>query len=163
MTRSKISKPLEPITLYLNTEINCTKIYNSDNTKILEYQFNNLNLNLSEYCVMKLISIAHDAGAHGDSIICFRVKGLSINNELYRSNDNSPYPIIFANAWKANEPAYFDQQLGGIFLNNQLINNFSFVLSDTLNDINSGVPLGLQFLIGISFIPYDRKYSDIEF
>lgn len=159
-----ISKPMENVVLYLNTEVNCTKkVVNSKN---VEFSFNISPIVLNEYSVMKLISIAHDASNHGtnhgNNIIQFRLSNnIQYNPDLYRSNDNG-LPILFAMNWVDNEPAFWDSQLGGIYLNPQTINNITFVCSDSLSNTYNGIDTTLQFLIGIAFQPYDRQYSAVE-
>jgi len=159
-----ISKAIENVVLYLNTEVNCTKrVINSKN---VEFSFNLSPIVLNEYCVMKLISIAHDSNSHGtnhgDNIIQFRLGNtIQYNPDLYRSNDNSA-PILFAMNWVDNEPAYWDGQLGGIHINPQTINNITLICSDSMTNSFAGIDASLQFMIGIVFIPYDRQYSEVE-
>ncbi|HEY9702616.1 MAG TPA: hypothetical protein V6C58_09230, partial [Allocoleopsis sp.] len=111
-----ISKPIENIVLYLNTEVNCTKkVINSKN---VEFQFNNMSpIVLNEYCVMKLVSISHYApnhANHGDNILQFRLgNNVNYNPDLYRSNDNG-LPILWASTWTTNEPSFWYSELGGI-------------------------------------------------
>jgi hypothetical protein len=161
-----ISKPMEEIVLYLNTEVNCTKREIAG--KNVEFSFNISPLVLNEYCVMKLVSIAHDTSGsshntlHGNNVIQFRLSNnIQYNPELYRSNDNS-LPIMFAMNWVDNEPAFWDSSLGGVHLNPQTINNITFIVSDSLTNTYGGVNNGLKFLIGLVIIPYDRQYSAIE-
>lgn len=159
-----ISKPIENVVLYLNTEVNCTKrVINSKN---VEFSFNLSPIVLNEYCVMKLISIAHDSTNHGtnhgDNIIQFRLGNtIQYNPDLYRSNDNT-LPILFAMNWVDNEPAYWDGQLAGVHINPQTINNITLICSDSLTNSYGGIDASLQFMIGIVFIPYDRQYSEVE-
>lgn len=159
-----ISKPIENVVLYLNTEVNCTKkVFNSKN---VEFSFNISPIVLNEYCVMKLISIAHDSinhgNSHSDNIIQFRLNNnVQYNTELYRSNDNG-LPILFAMNWVDNEPAFWNSDLGGIHLIPQTINNITLVCSDSLSSTINGVDTSLMFLIGIVFQPYERQYSAIE-
>ena len=158
----KVSKPLENIVLYLNTETNCTK--NTVSSKNYEFTWNISPIVLNEYSVCKVISIAHDATAtidHSDNIITFRLKDVIYNPELYRSTDNSAYPIIHAMPWDT-ESQYYDPSLGGLYLTPQTINRISIVPSDSTTNANGGVSSSVQFIIGIVFQPYDRKYSDVE-
>lgn len=160
-----ISKPMESVVLYLNTEVNCEK--KVINGKNVEFRFNNISpIVLNEYCVMKLVSIAHDATNHGtthsDNVIQFRLSNnIQYNPDLYRSNDNG-LPILFAMNWVDNEPAFWNSELGGIHLNPQTINNITLICSDSLTNTYNGVDSSLMFLIGVVFIPYDRQYSAIE-
>ena len=159
-----ISKPIENIVLYLNTEVNCTKkVINSKN---VEFQFNNMSpIVLNEYCVMKLVSISHYApnhANHGDNILQFRLgNNVNYNPDLYRSNDNG-LPILWASTWTTNEPSFWYSELGGIHLPPQTINNITLVVSDSMTNTYAGVDTSLQFIIGVVFIPYDREYSAIE-
>ena len=56
-----VSKPLENIVLYLNTEQNCVK--RNANGRNYEFTWNISPIILSEYSVLKVGSVAHDASA----------------------------------------------------------------------------------------------------
>lgn len=159
----KYNKPLENVILYLNTETNCTK--NNANSRNYEFSWNISPIVLSEYSIAKVFSVAHDAGTHStdhaDNIITFRLKDVIYNQELYRSTDNSGFPIIFSMPFDT-ESQYFNADLGGLYLTPQTINRISIVASDSTTNANNGVSQNIQFVIGIVFQQYDRKYSDIE-
>lgn len=161
---NKSTKPIENIVLYLNTEVNCNKRTNGS-TITYEYSWNISPIVLSEYSVMKLMSIAHTSPNHGQDhgskIIQFRVGGLQYNPELYRSSDNG-LPIIFASSWADNEPPYWNSSLGGLYLIPQTINRIVFQVSDTLTDPSAGADIDLQWVIGLCIIPYDRSFSTTE-
>ena len=84
-----------------------------------------------------------------------------INPELYRSTDNSGYPIIHAMPWDT-ESQYYDPSLGGLFLVPQTINRISIVVSDSVSNANNCINSSITFVIGLVFQPYDRKYSLTE-
>ena len=157
-----ISKPIENTILYLNTETNCIK--NTSGSRNYEYTWAISPIILNEYSICKVFSIAHDAsvvGDHEDNIITFRLKDVMINPELYRSTDNSGYPIIHAMPWDT-ESQYYDPSLGGLFLVPQTINRISIVVSDSVSNANNGINSSITFVIGLVFQPYDRKYSLTE-
>lgn len=157
-----ISKPIENTILYLNTETNCIK--NTSGSRNYEYTWAISPIILNEYSICKVFSIAHDAsvvGDHADNIITFRLKDVMINPELYRSTDNSGYPIIHAMPWDT-ESQYYDPSLGGLFLVPQTINRISIVVSDSVSNANNGINSSITFVIGLVFQPYDRKYSLTE-
>ena len=157
-----ISKPIENTILYLNTETNCIK--NTSGSRNYEYTWAISPIILNEYSICKVFSIAHDASLvadHADNIITFRLKDIMINPELYRSTDNSGYPIIHAMPWDT-ESQYYDPSLGGLFLVPQTINRISIVVSDSVSDANNGINSSITFVIGLVFQPYDRKYSLTE-
>jgi len=160
----KLLKPLENIVLYLNSETNCTKT--SDTTRNYEFSWNNIMpISLQEYSICKIVSIAHDANVHstdhGDNIITFRLKDVIYNTELYRSTDNSGYPILHAMPFDTETP-YNDLSLGGLYLTPQTINRISIVVSDSMTNANNGISANVKFLIGLVFIPYDRVLSAVE-
>lgn len=157
-----VSKPIENTILYLNTETNCIK--NTSGGRNYEYTWAISPIILNEYSICKVFSIAHDAsvvGDHADNIITFRLKDVMINPELYRSTDNSAYPIIHAMPWDT-ESQYYDPSLGGLFLVPQTINRISIVVSDSVSNANNGINSSITFVIGLVFQPYDRKYSLTE-
>lgn len=157
-----VSKPLEDVILYLNTETNCTKTTISG--KNYEFSWNISPILLNEYSVCKPFSIAHDATAitdHSDNILTFRLKDIIINPELYRSTDNSGYPIIHAMPFDT-ESQYYDSSLGGLYLVPQTINRISLIVSDSTTNAQNGVSSSIQFVIGLVFQQYDRKYSLTE-
>lgn len=158
----KISKPLENVVLYLNTETNCVKTTNG--SKNSEFTWNISPIVLNEYSICKVISIAHDATVateHSDNILTFRLKDIVYNPELYRSTDNSAYPILHAMPFDT-ESQYYDPSLGGVSLIPQTINRISIVASDSTTIPQGGVSANIQFIIGVVFQQYDRRYSDIE-
>jgi hypothetical protein len=161
-----ISKPLENITLYLNSAVStCIKRTNGAGTKNIEMTFPISPLTLSEYSVLKIMSIAHastnHASHHGNNVLQFRLSNnISYNPELYRSNDNSP-PILFAMNYTDNEPAFWSN-IDGLYLQPQTINNITLILSDDLTNAYAGIDDDLNFIIGLVFQVYDRKYSDVE-
>jgi hypothetical protein len=119
---------------------------------------------MNEFSICKVISIAHDASAttdHADNIITIRLKDIMINPELYRSTDNSGYPILHAMPWDT-ESQYYDPSLGGLFLVPQTINRISVIISDSVTNAHNGVSDSIKFVIGLVFQPYDRKYSLTE-
>lgn len=162
--RIKNIKPLEPYTIYLNTEQNCQKYTVNSLTKTFTWNVSPIVLN--EYSVLRLMSIAHDASNHashhGDNILSFRLKGVVYNPELYRNSDNSPYPIIFASSWTDNEFQYWNSSIGGVRLPPQTINTITLVASSSLSDAEGGIDSDLSFMIGLTIEPYDVKYSDYE-
>lgn len=160
----KLLKPLENVILYLNSETNCVK--NNANGRNYEFTWNNISpISLNEYSVIKVISIAHDASIHSadhsDNIITFRLKDIIYNPELYRSTDNSGYPIIHAMPFDGESP-YNDLSLGGLYLTPQTINRISINVSDNMSNPNNGINQNIQFLIGLVIQPYDRVMSSIE-
>lgn len=188
----KSTKAIENITLYLNTEVNCTfrfdnGVYTTDYvkydaatppnitdsfdikrtnaTKVYEYTFYISPIVISEYSIMKLVSIAHTSSNHGTDhgikIITFRVNGLQYNPELYRGNDNGA-PVIFSSSWTDNEPQYWNSTLGGLYLNPQTINRIVLQVSDDLTNPNAGIDPDLKWVLGLCIIPYDRRFSDTE-
>jgi hypothetical protein len=161
--RIKNVKPLEPYTIYLNTEQNCIK--NTVGAMTKSFTWNVSPIVLNEYSVLRLASIAHDASSHGnhdDNILSFRIKGVIYNPELYRNSDNSPYPIIFSSSWHNNEFQYWNSSIGGIRMPPQTINNITLIASESLADAEGGVNSALSFMIGITIEPYDVRYSDYE-
>jgi hypothetical protein len=157
-----VSKPLENVILYLNTETNCIK--SSGNSKNYEFTWCISPIILNEFSICKVISIAHDAAAttdHGDNIITIRLKDIMYNPELYRSTDNSGYPIIHSMPWDT-ESQYYDPSLGGLYLVPQTINRLSVVISDSVTNAQNGVPDTIKFVIGLVFQQYDRKFSLTE-
>lgn len=171
----KILKPLEPVILYLNTETNCTKKDNATvdaqgnpvaATRNLEFSWNNISpIFLNEYTIVKVFSVAHDANVHStdhsDNIITIRLKDVIYNPELYRSTDNSGYPIIHAMPFDS-ESTYNDLSMGGLYVVPQTINRISLIISDSMTNPHNGVLLSMKFIIGLVFIPYDRVMSAIE-
>lgn len=161
----KVSKPLENVVLYLNTETNCVKTQNSAGTKNVEYTWTISPLVLNEYSILKVFSVAHDATTHNtdhaDNIITFRLKDVIYNPELYRSTDSSGYPIIFSMPFDT-ESQYFNADLGGLYLIPQTLNRISIVASDSTTVGNNGVSTNIQFVLGICIQQYDRKYSEVE-
>jgi hypothetical protein len=161
-----ISKPLENITLYLNSAVStCIKRTNAAGNKNIEMTFPISPLTLSEYSVLKIMSIAHAStnhgSHHGNNVLQFRLSNnISYNPELYRSNDNSP-PILFAMNYTDNEPAFWSN-IDGLYLQPQTINNITLILSDNLTNAYGGIDKDLNFIIGLVFQVYDRKYSDVE-
>lgn len=155
-----ISKPLENTILYLNTETNCVK--NNIDGRNYDFSWTISPIILSEYSICKVFSIAHDAANaaldHADNIITIRLKDVMINDELYRSTDNSAYPIIHAMPWDT-EAQYYDPSLGGLFLVPQTVNRISLVISDSTTNAMNGVPDTIQFIVGLVFQPYDRNFS----
>lgn len=162
----KYRKPLENYVVYLNTEQNCVKRYNSGNTKTIEYTWDISPIVLSEYAVVKLISIAHDVASggtgHGDNPLVFHIKDLQFNPELYRSSEDCPYPIIFGCAWRNNETSYWNGENGGVFVIPQTIRRISMIVSDDLLNSYAGISKDLQFIIGLSVQQYERRWSDVE-
>lgn len=181
-----ISKPIESYNLTLNTEQNCTIRYDNATvsteyvvrneagvitdsfaiikagaTTAYEYSWNISPLILSEYSVLKVKSVCHQNGNHGDKIIQFRLKDVMFNPELYRSTDKSGNPLIWANAWRNNAPAFWTGDVA-IHLLPQTINRISLVLSDNTGNSFNGIDKGLEFIIQLSIEQYDRKYSDVE-
>jgi len=165
-----ISKPIENTILYLNTSTNCIKV--NDVTKNYEYTWAISPIILNEYSICKVFSIAHDAsqtagGApdesvkHGENIITLRLKDVMINPELYRSTDNSGYPILHAMPFDS-ESQYYDPSLGGLFLTPQTINRITIIPSDDASKPYNGVNKDITFIIGLVFQQYDRKYSLTE-
>jgi hypothetical protein len=159
------SRALENIVVALNTEIGCVRTNNTADSKTINFTWNNLNIHLGEHAVMKLVSIAHDAGTHatehGDSILQFRLGGgVRYNPALFVSSDKGA-PLIFASSFDA-ENQYNFSDIGGIYLEPQTINNITLSASDSLSDIAAGINKGLQFLIMLVIQPYDKKYSAIE-
>jgi hypothetical protein len=165
-----ISKPLENVVLYLNSGLPATnttirKITNSAGTKNTEITFFISPITISEYSVLKVMSIAHasssHASQHGNSVLQFRLgNSIQYNPDLYRSNDNSA-PILFAMSYTDNEPAYWSN-IEGIYLPPQTINSITLILSDDLANPAGGIDKDLNFIIGLVFQEYDRKYSDVE-
>ena len=158
----KLSKPLENIVLYLNTETNCIK--NTISGKNYEYTWAISPIVLNEYSICKVISIAHDANAdtdHSDNILTFRLKDIVYNPELYRSTDNSAYPILHAMPWMT-ESQYYDPSLGGVSLIPQTINRISIVPSDSTTNAQGGISENIKLIIGVVFQQYDRTFSNVE-
>jgi len=157
---------MEKIVLYLNSEVNCVKRANGTDTKNIELTWNISPIVLSEYSVLKLITIQHTSTSHSSihsgNILTFRLKDVLYNPELYRTNDNIAYPVVFAGSYKDDEPAYYNYVSAGISLLPQTINTISMILSDSITDGFSGIDVDLKFLIGLVFEPYDRTYSDYE-
>ena len=110
---------------------------------------------------MQHTSTSHSA-KHGGKILTFRLKDVLYNPELFRTNDNSPYPVVFAGSYTDNEPAYYNYQSCGIGLLPQTINTISMILTDDISNAYSGIDADLKFFIGLSIEPYDRTYSDYE-
>jgi hypothetical protein len=157
-----VSKPLENIILYLNTATNC--VINNSGGKNYEFSWHISPIILNEYSVVKVFSIAHDAvnaSDHGDNIITIRLKDIMINPELYRSTDNSGYPILHSMPFET-ESQYYDPSIGGLYLTPQTINRLSLVISDSTTNANAGVSENIKFVIGLVFQQYDRKYSFTE-
>lgn len=162
MVLKNISKPLENIVLYLNSETNCDK--QTRNDRNYEYTWSISPIILSEYSVCKVVSVAHDASAdsdHADNIITFRVKDIIHNPENYRSTDNSGYPIIFSMPFMT-ESQYYNADLGGLYLVPQTVNRITIIPTDSTTNAYNGVNANLQFVIGLVFQQYDRKFSDVE-
>jgi hypothetical protein len=161
----KYSRALENVVVALNTEQNCIKRENTAGTKNVEYTWTNLGIDLFEYSVMKLVSIAHDctthATDHGDNIIQFRLKNVYYNPSLYKTSEKSSYPLIFASSYDS-ENQYNFSDLGGIYLVPQYINTISFVVSDSMTDCEAGLSKNMQFIIMLVIQPYDKKYSALE-
>lgn len=172
----KLLKPLENIVLYLNSETNCTKVDNTVRntngdittpaTRIYEFSWNNIMpISLNEYTALKVISIAHDTTTHntdhGDNIVTFRLKDVIYNTDLYRSTDNSAYPILHSMPFDTENP-YNSLSLGGLYLTPQTINRISIVVSDSMTNANNGISANMKFIIGLVFIPYDRVLSAVE-
>lgn len=159
----KISKPLENIILYLNTETNCIKT--TADLKNYEFTWAISPIVLNEYSILKVFSVAHDANVHNtdhaDNIITFRLKDVIYNPELYRSTDNSGYPIIFSMPFDT-ESQYFNADLGGLYLVPQTLNRISIVVSDSTTIGHNGISQDIQFVIGICIQQYNRKFSDTE-
>jgi hypothetical protein len=163
MVLKNISKPLENIILYLNSETNCVK--NTSGSRNYEFTWQISPIILSEYSICKVISVAHDAVTHStdhaDNIITFRLKDIIYNPENYRSTDNSGYPIIHSMPFDS-ESQYYNADLGGLYLVPQTINRISIIPTDSTTNANNGVNSNIQFIIGLVFQQYDRKFSDIE-
>jgi hypothetical protein len=161
-----ISKPIENITLYLNSAVStCIKRTNQAGTKNIEMTFNISPITLSEHSVLKIMSIAHASdnhgSQHGNNVLQFRLSNsVQYNPDLYRSNDNS-LPILFAMNYTDNEPAFWSN-IEGIYLQPQTINSITFVLSDDLTNAYNGIDKDLNFIIGLVFQLYDRQYSAVE-
>jgi len=163
MKTKVISKPIENITLYLNSAVNTERRTNG--SKTTEMTFNISPIILNEYSVIKIISIAHTSANHsanhGNSVLSFRLgNSVSYNPELYRSNDNSP-PVLFAMNYTDNEPAFWSN-IEGIHISPQTINSITLILSDDLSSYNNGISNDLNFMIGLVFEVYDRQYSATE-
>ena len=132
--------------------------------KNLEFTWNISPIVLNEHSICKVISIAHDATNntdHADNIITFRLKDVVYNPELYRSTDNSAFPILHSMPWET-ESQYYDPSLGGLYLTPQTINRISIVASDSTTNANNGISANIQLIFGLVFQQYDRKYSDVE-
>ena len=156
----KVSKPIENIVLYLNTETNCVKTAVAG--KNTEFTWQISPIVLSEYSIIKLCSLAHTNTAnHGDNIMTFRLKDIIYNPELYRSTDNCGYPIIWSMPF-ITESAFFDCNLGGLYLTPQTINRISIIVSDDVVDANAGLNSDIKLVIGLCIQEYDRRYSDVE-
>ena len=156
----KVSKPIENIVLYLNTETNCVKT--AVDGKNTEFTWQISPIVLSEYSIIKLCSLAHtNTVNHGDNIMTFRLKDIIYNPELYRSTDNCGYPIIWSMPF-ITESAFFDCNLGGLYLTPQTINRISIIVSDDVVNANAGLNSDIKLVIGLCIQEYDRRYSDVE-
>ena len=156
----KVSKPIENIVLYLNTETNCVKTTVAG--KNTEFTWQISPIVLSEYSIIKLCSLAHvNSVVHGDNIMTYRLKDVIYNPELYRSTDNCGYPIIWSMPFHS-ESAFFDCDLGGLYLVPQTINRISIVVSDDTVNANAGIIPEIKLNIGLCIQEYDRRYSDVE-
>lgn len=165
MKKQKFYKPIERYTLWLNTEQGCQKKVSSDGLKNVEFSWDFSDIPLSEYAIMRLFAISHYSATEdtANKIIQVRIKGVDVNYELYRGDKNGGYPMLFAGSWTNNESAYFDHSLSGLCITNKPIRNITLIISDDMTNPDAGVLNTLQFMIGISIEPYDRKVSDVEF
>ena len=157
-----VSKPVENVILYLNTEVNCSRTSNL--ARFYEFSWQISPIILNEFSVCKVISIAHDAANasdHGDNIITIRLKDVLYNQELYRSADNSGYPILHAMPFDT-EAQYYDASLGGLYLVPQTINKLSMIISDSVTVPQNGISENIKFVIGLVFQQYDRRFSLTE-
>lgn len=158
----KFYKPMENYILWLSTEQNCTKRNSSDGAKTLEYSWDISPIILNEYASLKLFSIHHQTGTHGDNIHTVHLKDILYNPELYRTSENTGYPILSSSKWKQNETNYYSMEDSRIYIVPQTIRKINLVISNSITDPAAGCNSDMTFMIGICIEPYDRKLSDYE-
>jgi hypothetical protein len=160
---NKSYKVLDDKVIYLNSEVNCTKITNGA-TKNIEFIWNIPSITIDEFAKLRVFNFQHKANSvadHDDRVLSFRLKNVLYNQSTYFNSDNTSYPLLFAGTF-LNESSYWNADLSGITIIPQTINTISIVVSDSMTDANNGIPVGFSFIIGMNIQQYDLKLSEIN-
>ena len=151
-------KPQIQKILYLNTEVNCSKVVSGDTTKNIEFSWNLPYLKIDDLAHLKVVNFAHQGTESTNNIITLRIKDIQYNSRNYYSSDNNFAPIIFNGDFISNP--YWSPELG-ITLLPQMINNITLIASDDITNTYGGIDTAVKFIIGITIDEFDVKYSQI--
>ena len=161
---NKSYKVLDDKILYLNSEVNCTKITNGA-TNNVEFIWNIPSITIDEFAKLRVFNFQHKANSdtdHADRVLTFRLKNVLYNQSTYFNSDNTSYPLLFAGTFTTSETTYWNADLSGITIIPQTINTISIIASDILSSANNGIPVGISFMMGINIQQYDLKLSEIN-
>ena len=154
---NKSYKIIDDKILYLNTEVNCTKV--AAGSKNVEFIWKPITID--EFAKLKVFTCQQGAGTRGSSVLSFRLKNVLFNQSTYYSIENSQFPLIFAGSFNT-DTTFWDTTLSGISIIPQTLNTISIVVSDVLTNQSAGIDNTISFLIGIHIQQYDLKLSQIN-
>ena len=156
---NKSYKIIDDKILYLNTEVNCTKV--AAGSKNVEFIWKIPSITIDEFAKLKVFTCQQGAGTRGSSVLSFRLKNVLFNQSTYYSIENSQFPLIFAGSFNT-DTTFWDTTLSGISIIPQTLNTISIVVSDVLTNQSAGIDNTISFLIGIHIQQYDLKLSQIN-
>ena len=126
-------------TLYLNSEMGCTK--NAIGTKNISFTWDINPILITELAKLRVFLIQYQGTGSNtkDNIVSFKIQDVLYNAGQYYSSDGS-YPNIFADVLDqtAQTNVYFTG-MGSLELIPQAINTITILATDSLSNINSGL------------------------
>lgn len=141
-------------TISLNTAINCEKkdngVYDYVNSqKVIItaptinyiYSFDIPAIEVSSGAKLRIVNFCHDSSS---SFIMIKIKDILYNSNYYYVNDGT-FPTLIAYNFSNNAPnCYLNTELT---LNKQSINFINLQVSNSISDINAGIPVAANFII----------------
>ena len=144
-------------TLYLNSEMGCTK--NAIGSKNISFTWDINPILITEIAKLRVFLLQYQGTGSNtkDSIVSFKLRDVLYNAGNYYSSDGS-YPNIFAGVLNqtAQTNVYYTG-MGSLELIPQAINTLTILITDSLTNINSGVDDTYKFMIGITIDDYGME------
>jgi hypothetical protein len=123
------------------------------------FRFDLRNLQIDDYSILKLASV-YATGSVGSLIYTFKSMNLQYNNRCYFSTDNNGYPTIATASFVSTN--YYQDNISGIILQPQNIDNITLIVSDSLSDISNGIDSDIDFVLTLSLEIYEPTETDVN-
>lgn len=131
-------------TIFINS-VNADKVVSGSTN--LSFSIDVPPINITETAVLKVANICHTGSGHADSIFTFKIRGVSVNNSSFISNDGGT-PTILATTFNTTRNLYEENE---VVLCRQTINKIDIIV-DTISSagvISNGIVNTIYFCLSL--------------